>query len=290
MNAMDPLVIPAILVSMLVSVALPVVLTVLVVRKAKAKFTTVLVGAGVFFVFSAVLEKLVHVVLLQLIPSTAAFLTSDPLVYSLYGGLMAGLFEETGRLLAFLFLLKKARRWVDGLGYGVGHGGMEAILIGGLGNLNNLVVAVLIATGMTKLLAGQLPAASLDAIIAQFTGTSPWLFLVSGLERAMTTPIQVALSLLVLLAVRHNAWRRIGLFALAVLVHAAIDIPAGFYQFGKLGLLPTEGIVLVVAVLSVGFIVASRRFKAFQPEAEPIAPEPMSVPPAPPAERIAPQE
>jgi uncharacterized membrane protein YhfC len=271
MNAMDPLVIPAILASMLVSIALPIVLTVLVVRKAKTKFTTVLVGAGVFFVFSAVLEKLVHVVLLQLIPSTAAFLTGDPLVYSLYGGLMAGLFEETGRLLAFLFLLKKARRWVDGLGYGVGHGGMEAILIGGLGNLNNLVVAVLIATGMTKLLAGQLPAASLDAIVAQFTETSPWLFLVSGLERMMTLAIQVALSLLVLLAVRHKGWRRAGLFALAVLIHAAIDIPAGFYQFGKLGLLPTEGIVLVLAVVSVGFIVASRRFKAFQPEEKAMA-------------------
>jgi len=56
----------------------------------------------------------------------------------------------------------------------------------------------------------------------------------------------------------------------------AIDIPASYYQFGKLGLLPTEGLVLVLAVVSVGFILASRRFKAFQPETT-------SEPPAPPA-------
>ena len=268
MNAFDPLVIPAILVSMLLSVALPIVLTVLVVRKAKVRFTTVLVGGGVFFLFSAVLEKLVHVVLLQLIPSMSAFLTGDPLVYSLYGGLMAGIFEETGRLLAFLFLLKKARRWVDGVGFGVGHGGMEALMIGGLGNLNNLVVAVLIATGMTNLLAGQMPAATLDAVIAQFTTTSPWLLLVSGAERVMTLPIQIALSLIVLLAVRHAGWRRAGIFVLAILLHAAIDIPAGFYQAGQFGLLPTEGIVMMLAVLSIVFIQTSKRLKAFQPEPE----------------------
>ena len=268
MTTIDPLVIPAILVSMLLSVALPVVLTILAVRKRKVKFTTVLAGAGVFFLFSAVLEKLVHVVLLQLIPSTSAFLTGDPLVYSLYGGFMAGIFEETGRLLAFLFLLKKAQRWVDGVGFGVGHGGMEALMIGGLGNLNNLVVAVLIATGMTNLLAGQIPAATLEAVIAQFTGTPPWLFLVSGLERVMTVAIQIALSVVVLLAVRHAGWRRAGIFVLAILLHAAIDIPAGFYQAGQFGLLPTEGIVMMLAVLSIVFIQTSKRLKAFQPEPE----------------------
>ena len=61
-------------------------------------------------------------------------------LYALYGGLMAGLFEETGRYLAFSFALKKYRaKNVNALMYGAGHGGFEAIVIVGLTMINNIV-------------------------------------------------------------------------------------------------------------------------------------------------------
>ena len=49
----------------------------------------------------------------------------------LYGGLMAGVFEETGRYVSFKWFLKKETRIQDGLSYGIGHGGIEAMLIVG---------------------------------------------------------------------------------------------------------------------------------------------------------------
>lgn len=276
-----PLAIPFLVVSMLLSVAVPAVLAVLVLRRRRTRFATVLAGAGVFVVFSFILEKIVHLVLLQVIPSTAAFLTGTTWIYALYGGLMAGLFEETGRLLAFLFVLKRSRSWHDGLGYGVGHGGMEAVLIGGLGGVNNLVFAILIATGTTDALAKQLPAETLAAIVRQFASTPDWMFLVSGFERILVLPVQIALSVLVLIAVKHAGMKRAGLFGLAVLLHAAIDVPAAFYQSGALGLLPVEGIVVLFSAAALAFTLLSRRLPAFRAEAAPVAP-PETLPPSPP--------
>ena len=53
-------------------------------------------------------------------------------LYALYGGLAAGLFEETGRLLAFRFILKPHTARITALSYGIGHGGIEAFWVMGL--------------------------------------------------------------------------------------------------------------------------------------------------------------
>ena len=59
----------------------------------------------------------------------------------------AGLFEETGRLVVMLLLLKAFHRLADGLAFGLGHGGLEAMLLVGLTYVSNLVLAVLMNTG-----------------------------------------------------------------------------------------------------------------------------------------------
>lgn len=275
MTTLDPLTIPFISLAILVCVAAPVVAAILACRKGGARFRTVLAGAGAFVVFAYILEQIAHVVLLQLIPATKAFLTGTPWVFALYGGLMAGIFEETARLLVFLFVLKRFRSWKDGIGYGVGHGGAEALLIGGLGNVNNLILAVLIATGASDSLAAMVPAGALDAVIEAIAGTAPAMFLVAMLERLFAMGIQVGLSVLVLLAVKHRGWARVGLFAGAVLFHAAIDVPAVFYQLGKLPLWAVEGAVAVLCAASIAFAFFARRFPAFR---EPDASSP-DVPP-----------
>jgi len=56
------------------------------------------VGAAVFIVFALVLERMLHLYLLQLNPVTAQWLRA-PALFVIYGALMAGLFEETGRWL-----------------------------------------------------------------------------------------------------------------------------------------------------------------------------------------------
>jgi uncharacterized membrane protein YhfC len=51
-------------------------------------------------------------------------------LYAVLGALLAGLFEETGRFIAFKFLLKKRTDRKTAISYGIGHGGFEAIFGG----------------------------------------------------------------------------------------------------------------------------------------------------------------
>ena len=68
-------------------------------------------------------------------------------LYALYGGLAAGLFEETGRYLTMRFLMKGKWTRENALMYGAGHGGLEAVLILGMASVNNLLYSVMINTG-----------------------------------------------------------------------------------------------------------------------------------------------
>src|SRR5262249_24091595 len=80
------------------SVVWPVAVFVICRRRMALTTRNILIGAGVFFVFSMVLENAMHLYLLKLNPATAAWLLDrSPTIYALYGCLAAALFEETGR-------------------------------------------------------------------------------------------------------------------------------------------------------------------------------------------------
>lgn len=44
--------------------------------------------------------------------------------------MLAGIFEETARYILFKFILKNTRSWKEGTVVGLGHGGVEALLLG----------------------------------------------------------------------------------------------------------------------------------------------------------------
>ena len=116
-------------------IAAPFLLAWWLVKKYQVNITTILVGAGVFFVFALVLESMVHQVVLQ--GPNGKIILDNIWYYALYGGLAAALFEETGRFLAMKFVLKKEPGTaLTAVGYGIGHGGIEMLLIvarGGIG-------------------------------------------------------------------------------------------------------------------------------------------------------------
>ena len=51
-------------------------------------------------------------------------LTGNIWFYALYGGIAAGVFEETGRFTAMKFWMKKSLSKESSFMYGVGHGGI----------------------------------------------------------------------------------------------------------------------------------------------------------------------
>ncbi len=101
------------------------VLAFMLLRKKSGGFSwrSAFVGAAVFVVFSQVLEKLLHVYVFTMNPTTMKWM-DNAWIYALYGGLAAGLFEELGRYAGFKLLLRRNRTRLDGLSFGTGHGGV----------------------------------------------------------------------------------------------------------------------------------------------------------------------
>lgn len=215
-----------------IAVFLPLVLFLFLRRKKGAGVAPLLVGAASFLLFALVLESAAHGFVFAN-DAAHAFLRSQPWIYALYVGLMAGLFEESGRLVSFYFVLRRHNSIGDALAYGVGHGGLEAILLVGVTMLNNLVLSIMIrVSGLEHVTAmfSQNPAA-LQGVQA-LVGTDFILFLAGGLERIIALAFHLAASVLVWMAATgRGPW---GLYFLAILFHACLNFPAGLYQFGLL--------------------------------------------------------
>ena len=90
-------------ISLIISVALPIVLLIVWRKKTGASFSSFCIGAGIFILFALILEQIFHSMMLGL---TGTVLRDKIWLYALYGGLAAGLFEETGRFTAMKLLMK----------------------------------------------------------------------------------------------------------------------------------------------------------------------------------------
>lgn len=242
----------------LLGFAVPVCLSVYLVRKHHARLSTILTGAGTFFLFALVLESLLHQLVLKG-PHGAAIL-DNTLLYAVYGGLAAGIFEETGRFLAMKFLMKKEpSEPLPGIAYGVGHGGMEMLMIFGLTMIGNLVLSVMINSGQTDALFAGAPedaAAQLQTQLDQLQTLGAGTLFLGLWERFSALLLHVGLSLLVWAAVRKGG-KWLWLFPAAIILHAAVD--AGVVLLQKsVGMVPLELIVTAeaLAVATLGCLAA----------------------------------
>ena len=192
-------------------------------RHSGVSYRPMWVGAAAFVTAVFIVESPIHMLVLKTLGLINK--TAQPFTYAIYGAMMAGVFEETARWLAFRWLYKKncGSGISTGLAYGIGHGGTEAAVVGVV-MIVNLVVSIIINNGGASALPAALQTAG-DALAA----APPYMFLVSALERLSALVIQISLSVMVFCAVFRRAWR---LFPFAILLHAAVDFPAALAQAG----------------------------------------------------------
>lgn len=248
-------------ITFLITVGLPIALIVWVMKKYRPGFSPIAVGILVFFV----VQVLIRIPLIQLLTANEGvqlFIQNNVLLYFLILSLTAGIFEEGGRLLGFSLFLKKKREYKHGLAYGIGHGGIEAILTVGVLYVSNITLSLIInqgipsseATGLFAIITPQLQAAA-----APLINTPSYLFLIAGLERIFAIVLHIALSLMVLYALNTRKRRYL---LLALLIHTAVNfIALSVSQYVSLWL--SEGFMLLVAIASVIYIIKTR--KAFTP-------------------------
>ncbi len=235
-------------VNALVGIAVPIVLSWYLVRKYKVKISTILIGAATFIVFALILESIMHQLVLN--GSHGAAIRENRLWYALYGGLAAGLFEETGRFLSMKFLMKKEPSTsLPAVAYGVGHGGAEMLLLFGLTMVSSLVLAAMVNAGQTDALLSQAPeeaGAALEAQLETLQNTTPGQCLLGLWERFSALILQLGLSCLVWVAVRKGG-KWLWLFPAAIALHALIDGVVVLLQ-KSVGLVVLESLIMVAAV------------------------------------------
>lgn len=244
-----------------VCVLLPVVILIFWRKKTKANLIPAVAGAVTFFLFAMVLERIPVYFLFAQENAASAYINAHPWAYALIGAGLAGIFEETGRYLAFRLPLRKYRQPVDSITYGIGHGGIEAILIIGIMGVEYLVFAAMINNGTFDSLytayeaAGQGAAAKeqLDAIRTELTGYKlsdlSWLLVI--IERILTMTLHISFSVLVFRSVQKKGcgW----MYPLAVLLHTLADIGAAMYQTGTIeNMALVEGMLFVFTLITAG--------------------------------------
>ena len=216
----------------------------------RARLTPFFVGALTFIVFALALEPLAHRYFVLGDNPAARAINANPYLYMLYGGLAAGLFEETGRYAAFRLLLTGRRfpERVNAVSCGIGHGGAEAMLTMGATWSAYLVLALYLNRGnepAALAMAGG-SAGALAALRASLAAVTAGGVVLGVLERVAALLLHVALSCFVFLAARDKSqWTW---FPFAVALHAIVDMPAALYQRGLLPLGVVELWVWVAAL------------------------------------------
>lgn len=259
----------ALLATTLFAIAYPLVLAAVARRRLRLGWRYFWYGALIFTLFQLVTRVPVVTVLGQVLaPQLKASL---PLRYGWLVALVlsAALFEEIGRYVGYRWLMRREEKtWGKAVLYGLGHGGIESIVLVGLGNLNLLVQLVAFSSvGLTNL-----PPAVRAQVAPQLAAiaTQPgWLPLLGGWERLWTIPIHVALSVLVLQVFRRG---RIGWLFLAILGHIVVDgVAVGLAQALPSGVgtsVLTEAVIGVLGLVAIWIIFALRD----RPATAPVAP------------------
>ena len=158
---------------------------------------------------------------------------------ALIAGLTAGLTEELARAAGYA-IVRRARKFEDAIMMGLGHGGIEAMVIGVIIAASS---SALWAFGNSTSLIAELSLEQMAIIEQQMKMLegSQLLVLAVLTERMIALAIQVGLSVLVLQAFLRRNWLYV---AMAVLYHAAFDFVALY------GVSQIENIWLVEAMLA----------------------------------------
>ncbi|GAB48987.1 YhfC family glutamic-type intramembrane protease [Mobilicoccus pelagius] len=138
--------------------------------------------------------------------------------------LTSGLFEEGTRWVVLRWWAKRARSWREGVAFGLGHGGIEAVILLVVSAVNGVVLlgtADAVRGSVATATPEQLPA--LDAQIAAIRDLTLGSAALGLWERVPAIVVHVACTLLVLQAVRD---RRPLLLLAAMVLHCALNAVA----------------------------------------------------------------
>lgn len=169
-------------------------------------------------------------------------LSTNPWMYGLFLGFTAGIFEEGARVIFLKIGIKKQLDYSDALSFGLGHGGIEAMLLVGIS-----CIATMFALPNDTALAASL---SYNAL------------LLGGIERIFALSFHIGATLLIAYGMRNKktVWYTIIAISLHTLLDAAIIILPQVFRVGTFGL-ESYLAILSTLVLILGICLWHKKIK-----------------------------
>ncbi|MDR5750531.1 MULTISPECIES: YhfC family intramembrane metalloprotease [unclassified Caballeronia] len=246
--------------------ALPVVLY----RRLRPRFLferrEVILGIAVFAFFSMIVERALHGFVLG--NATLVGWLANPAVFVAYGALAAGVCEEVGRFLAMKWLIRREPLTLDragtSLGYGIGHGGAEAWLVGVFVQAQWIVYAVLANRNQLDEHFTSVPPDALLRLHMVLGTLSPQYAVLFVVERAAAFVFQLGFSVLMWQLLRERFRPALPFL---IVTHALIGLPAALFQARVIPLLAADAVYLVLALFVVRALIRYFRAGAGRPGA-----------------------
>ena len=217
------------LLTAVLGIALPLITSIIWCKKKHEPFTTVLIGAATFLLFAIVIEKPLQALVISLDSPVSQFVNARPVLWGIIVGLFPGLFEETGRFVAFKTVLRKRKQRETGLSHGIGHGGFEALFILGITYIEYFVFAIMLNQGsFVELMIEPVKDTLTPEVVKQITGIVEQITTFSAatmgvalVDRLIAVLYHIGASIMVFYAVKDK--KKWWLYPLSILIHTVID-------------------------------------------------------------------
>lgn len=221
----------AIIITLFITLIAPVIVWIIygVKNKGKGVWKALALGAAGFVLLQMIIRMPI-LSIVSLLPGFGSFVAEYYVVYCLILAMTAALFEVVARF-GVAKILQKKINYEQGVAAGLGHGGIEAILIVGMTYINNLLYAIMINTGSFQGMiqdalrtSGPEVAEQLIMVMDSLVETPSYLFYLAGYERVLTVIFHTAMSLLVCyLVYKKKAVLGVGI---AFVMHFLVDFIA----------------------------------------------------------------
>jgi len=190
------------------------------------------------FIGSQVLIRIPLLEYMQVHSTTYLMVSAtQPLLFAIVIRLSAGVFEELARFIMMHFFMKQ-RDWQSVFLFGVGHGGIEAVLFVGISALTMVL--------------------SLTANVYNID------FFIGGIERFFSILLHIGLSIIVLQGVIQ---RKFFYIVLAILIHGFVDAMVGvlpLFMSPNTALISIEVSVAIIALAVFSYSLSFQRREVLQ--------------------------
>ena len=250
---------------------IPIAAYILVRRKSKGITGAMLAGIGSF----VVLQIFIRVPILQYVLPNMEWFVNLPknsiFLYALFLGFTAGLFETVGRYLTLKLFIREKTSYYTGISHGIGHGGIEAIILVGINLTVYALYAILINKGSyDKIVEASAVGPTADLVMEQMIALKQALIdgnagttLLGLLERFLVFFIQIGLSLMVAEGIVKKKGILYSLYAL--LIHTALDTVSAILMLRRWNVLAIEGVIALFTIGMLIYIFTSRnRFEKLE--------------------------